>query len=194
MMVNPKLEAGTAEEFVALAKREPGKINFGSGSSSTRISGELLKAKAGIDMVHVPYKSTPLALQDTMSGHVQMCFADPVTGLPQVKAGTVRCLGVGNRGRYKLTPDIPTLIEQGIPDFELMTWTGVLFPKGVPQPAFKTLHDTIVKIITEPSYVERQAGGGSEIAPTTPEEMRQIQIAEIQLYRDMMKAAGIEPE
>ena len=93
----------------------------------------MLKAKAGIDMVHVPYKSTPLALQDTMSGHVQMCFADPVTGLPQVKAGTVRCLGVGNRGRYKLTPDIPTLIEQGIPDFELMTWTGVLFPKGVPR-------------------------------------------------------------
>jgi tripartite-type tricarboxylate transporter receptor subunit TctC len=194
MMVNPKLEAGTAQEFVALAKRQPGKINFGSGSSSTRISGELLKAKAGIDMVHVPYKSTPLALQDTMSGHVQMCFADPVTGLPQVKAGTVRCLGVGNRGRYKLTPDIPTLIEQGIPDFELMTWTGVLFPKGVPQPVFKILRDAIVKTITEPDYVERQAVGGSEIAPTTPEEMRQIQVAEIQLYRDMMKVAGIEPE
>lgn len=194
MMVNPKLGANTAQDFVALAKRDPGKINFGSGSSSTRISGELLKAKAGIDMVHVPYKSTPLALQDTMSGHVQMCFADPVTGLPQVKAGTVRCLGVGNRGRYKLTPDIPTLIEQGIPDFELMTWTGVLFPKGVPQPVFRTLREAIVKTITEPAYVERQAVGGSEITPTTPEEMRQIQVAEIQLYRDMMKVAGIEPE
>lgn len=194
LIVNPKVEAKTAQEFVALAKRQPGKINFGSGSSSTRISGELLKAKAGIDMVHVPYKSTPLALQDTMSGHVQMCFADPVTSLPQVKAGTVRCLGVGNRGRYKLTPDIPTLIEQGIPDFELMTWTGVLFPKGVPRPVFTRLRDAIVKTITEPSYVERQAAGGSEIAPTTPEEMRVIQIAEIQLYRDMMKVAGIEPE
>ncbi len=194
MMVNPKIEASTAQEFVALAKRQPGKINFGSGSSSTRISGELLKTKAGIDMVHVPYKSTPLALQDTMSGHVQMCFTDPVTGLPQVKAGTVRCLGVGNRGRYKLTPDIPTLIEQGIPDFELMTWTGVLFPRGMPQPVFNTLRDAIVKTITEPGYVERQAVGGSEIAPTTPEEMRQIQVAEIQLYRDMMKVAGIEPE
>ncbi len=194
LIVNPKVEAKTAQEFVALAKSQPGKINFGSGSSSTRISGELLKAKAGIDMVHVPYKSTPLALQDTMSGHVQMCFADPVTSLPQVKAGTVRCLGVGNRGRYKLTPDIPTLIEQGIPDFELMTWTGVLFPRGVPQPVFTRLRDAIVKTITEPGYVERQAVGGSEITPTTPEEMRAIQIAEIQLYRDMMKVAGIEPE
>jgi tripartite-type tricarboxylate transporter receptor subunit TctC len=194
LMVNPKVEANTAAELVALAKRMPGKLNFGSGSSSTRISGELLKAKAGIDLVHVPYKSTPLALQDTMSGHVQMCFTDPVTGLPQVKAGTVRCLGVGHRGRYKLTPDIPTLIEQGIPDFDLMTWTGVLFPKGVPQPVFTKLRDAIVKSITEPGYVEKQAAGGSEIMPTTPEEMRQIQIAEIQLYRDMMKIAGIEPE
>jgi len=194
LMVNPKLEASTAAEFVALAKRMPGKLNFGSGSSSTRISGELLKAKAGIDLVHVPYKSTPLALQDTISGHVQMCFTDPVTGLPQVKAGTVRCLGVGHRGRYKLTPELPTLIEQGIPDFELMTWTGVLFPKGVPRPVFTTLRDVIVKTITEPAYVERQAVGGSEIAPCSPEEMRQIQVAEIQLYRDMMKVAGIEPE
>ena len=107
-----------------------------------------------------------------MAGHVQMCFADPVTGLPQVKAGTVRCLGVGSRGRYKLTPDIPTLIEQGIPDFELMTWTGVLMPKGVPQPVFTTLRDAMVKTISEPAYVERQAQGGSEIAPCTPEEMR----------------------
>jgi tripartite-type tricarboxylate transporter receptor subunit TctC len=194
MMVNPKVEATTAAEFVALAKRQPGKVNFGSGSASTRISGELLKAKTGIEMVHVPYKSTPLALADTMAGHVQMCFSDPVTGLPQVKAGTVRCLGVGNRGRYKLTPDIPTLIEQGIADFELSTWTGVMMPAGVPQPTLKTLHETIVKIISEPAYVERQAQSGSEITPCTPEKMRQIQLAEIQLYRDMMKVAGIEPE
>ena len=194
MMVNPKVEAQSASEFVALAKRLPGKINFGSGSASTRISGELLKAKAGIDMVHVPYKSTPLALQDAMSGHVQMCFADPVTSLPQVKAGTVRCLGVGSRGRYKLTPDIPTLIEQGIPDFELSTWTGVMVPRGAPPAVLKTLHGAIVTTITEPGYVERQAQAGSEITPTSPQEMRRIQLAEIQLYRDMMKIAGIEPE
>ena len=194
MMVNPRLEAGTAQEFVALAKRQPGKINFGSGSASTRISGELLKAKTGIDMLHVPYKSTPAALQDTMAGHVQMCFADPVTSLPQVKAGTVRCLGVGSRGRYKLTPDIPTLIEQGIPDFELMTWTGILMPRGVPQPVMAKLREAMLKAITDPVYVERQAQGGSEIAPCTSEEMGRIMVAEIELYREMMKVAGIEPE
>ena len=194
LIVNPKVAANTAQEFVALCKRQPGKINFGSGSASTRISGELLKAKAGIDMVHVPYKSTPAALQDTIAGHVQMCFADPVTSLPQVKAGTVRCLGVGNRGRYKLTPDIPTLIEQGIPDFELMTWTGVMLPAGVPPSVATPLREAIVKTITEPAYVARQAEGGSEITPCTAQEMRHVQIAEIELYREMMKIAGIEPE
>jgi tripartite-type tricarboxylate transporter receptor subunit TctC len=194
MMVNAKLEVQSAQDFIALCKRQPGRINFGSGSASTRISGELLKAKAQIDMVHVGYKSTPAALQDVMAGHLQMCFADPLTSLPQVKAGTVRCLGVGTRGRYKLTPDIPTLIEQGIPDFELMTWTGVLMPRGVPQPILGRLHEAIVQTITEPAYVERQAQSGSEIAPCAPTEMRRIQVAEIQLYRDMMKVAGIEPE
>ena len=106
----------------------------------------------------------------------------------------MRCLGVGSRGRYKLTPDIPTLIEQGIPDFELMTWTGVMMPAGVPPAIMTTLREAIVKVISEPAYVERQAQSGAEIAPCTPEEMRQIQLAEIQLYRDMMKIAGIEPE
>lgn len=194
MIVNAKLEARTAAEFVALCKRLPGKINFGSGSASTRISGELLKAKAGIDMVHVPYKSTPAALQDLIAGHVQMCFADPVTSLPQVKAGTVRCLGVGSRGRYKLTPDIPTLIEQGVPDFELMTWTGILLPRGVPTAIRTKLREAMLNTITDPVYVERQAQGGSEISPSSPEEMRQIMVAEIALYREMMQIAGIEPE
>ena len=154
----------------------------------------MFKARAGVDLVHVPYKSTPLAIQDTMSGHVQMCFADPVTALPQVKAGTVRCLGVGTRTRYRLTPDIPTLIEQGIPDFELTAWTAVMLPAGVPGPIAQKLHEAVVKTITEPRYVESQAATGAEVTPTTPDEMRQVQIAEIKLYREIMKISGIEPE
>ncbi len=194
LLVNPKVEAQTAAEFVALCHQQPGKLNFGSGSTSTRIAGELFKARAKVDLLHVPYKSTPLAIQDTMAGHVQMCFADPTTGLPQVKAGTVRCLGVGTRGRYKLTPDIPTLIEQGIPNFELMAWTAAMLPAGVPAPLAERIHEAVVKTISEPRYVESQANTGAEITPTTPDEMRKIQIAEIALYRDTMKIAGMEPE
>jgi tripartite-type tricarboxylate transporter receptor subunit TctC len=194
LLVNPKVEAKTAAEFVALCRSQPGKLNFGSGSTSTRIAGELFKARAKVELVHVPYKSTPLAIQDTMAGHVQMCFADPTTGLPQVKAGTVRCLGVGTRGRYKLTPDIPTLIEQGVPDFELMAWTAAMLPAGVPAPIAQKIHEAIIKTVSEPRYVESQAATGAEITPTTPDEMRKIQIAEIALYRDTMKIAGMEPE
>ena len=86
------------------------------------------------------------------------------------------------------------MIEQGIPDFELMTWTGVLMPRGVPAPILATLHAAVLKAITDPVYVERQANGGSEITPTSPAEMRRIQVAEIAIYREMMKVAGIEPE
>ncbi len=145
-------------------------------------------------MLHVPYKSTPAALQDTMAGHVQMCFADPVTSLPQVKAGTVRCLGVGSRGRYPLTPDIPTLIEQGIPDFELMTWTGILMPRGVPQPVMAKLREAMLKAITDPAYVERQPRAARKSRPARPRRCGGIMVAEIELYREMMKVAGIEPE
>jgi tripartite-type tricarboxylate transporter receptor subunit TctC len=179
---------------VALARKQPGRLNFASGSASTRMSGEMLKAKAKIDIVHVPYKSTPLGLQDLMAGHVQMMFTDPVTGLPQVKAGTVRCLGTSSRDRYRLTPGIPTMIEQGIEDFELGSWTAVFAPAGLPPAVRDTLQPALVRIIGDPGYVRRQAETGAEVRPTSPEELRRIQRAEIRIYRDVMKAAGIEPE
>ena len=194
LMVHPSVPARDVKELVALARKQPGKLNFASGSASTRISGEMLKWKTGIDIVHVPYKSTPLGLQDLVAGHVQIMFTDPVTGLPQVKAGTVRCLGTSSRQRYRLTPDIPTMIEQGLDGFELGSWTAVFAPTGLPPAVRDKLHAALVQIIGDPAYVKRQAEGGSEIQPTSPDELRRIQLAEIQIYRDIMKAASIEPE
>ncbi|HJQ56806.1 MAG TPA: tripartite tricarboxylate transporter substrate binding protein [Vineibacter sp.] len=194
LMVHPSLPVTNVKELVALAKARPGKLNFASGSASTRIAGEMLKAKTGIDIVHVPYKSTPLGLQDLVAGHVQMMFTDPVTGLVQVKAGTVRCLGATSRERYRLTPDIPTLIEQGIDGFELGSWTAVFAPTGLPAAVRDKLHPALVQIIGDPAYVKRQAENGAEIQPTSPEELRRIQLAEIRIYREIMQAAGIEPE
>src|SRR5690606_30180128 len=108
--------------------------------------------------------------------------------------GTVNCLGVATNERYKLTPDLPTLKEQGIGDFELFTWTAVYLPVGVPRPVYDKIRDTVVEVINDPAYVQRQAGNGSQVRTVSPEEMRRIQLAEIQLYRDLMKGAGIEPE
>jgi tripartite-type tricarboxylate transporter receptor subunit TctC len=194
LMVHPSLPAHDVKELIALAKKQPGKLNFASGSASTRMSGEMLKAKAGIDIVHVPYKSTVLGLQDLVAGHVQMMFTDPVTGLPQVKAGTVRCLGVSSRRRYLLAPQYPTMIEQGLDDFELSSWTAVFAPAGLPPAVRDKLQPALVKIIGDPVYVKRQAETGAEVQPSSPEELRRIQLAEIEVYRKVMKAAGIEPE
>lgn len=194
LLAHPSLEAKTLQELIALAKAKPGKLNWGSGSASTRIAGEMLRSKTGIDITHVPYRSTPLALQDLMAGHLQFSFGDPVTSTPQIKAGTVKCLGVTNNGRYALTPDIPTMIEQGVPGYELSSWTAVFVPKGLPRPVYDKLRAEVVKAIGDPDYVQTQARNGSVVKPTTPEEMRRIQLEEIRIYRDIMKAAGMEPE
>jgi tripartite-type tricarboxylate transporter receptor subunit TctC len=194
LLAHPSLKANTLQELIALAKSQPGKLNWGAGSASTRIAGEMLRAKAGIDVTYVPYRSTPLALQDLMSGHLNMSFGDPVTSTPQIKAGTVKCLGVTNNGRYPLTPDIPTMIEQGLAGYELSSWTAVFVPKGIPRPIYEKLRAEIVKAISDPDYVETQARNGAVVKPTTPDEMRKIQLEEIRIYREIMKTAGIEPE
>ena len=194
LVAHPSVPAKSLPELIALAKASPGKINFGSGSASTHMSGEMLKARAGIDINHIPYRSTPLALQDLLGGHIQIMFADPVTSIPQVRAGKINCLGVATNERYKLTPELPTLKEQGIGDFELYTWTTVFLPVGVPRPVYDTIRTAVVEVINDPAYVERQAKNGAEVRTVSPEEMRRIQLAEIQLYRDLMKGAGIEPE
>lgn len=194
LLAHPSLEARTLQELIALAKARPGKLNWGSGSASTRIAGEMLKAKTGIDVTHVPYRSTPLALQDLMAGHLNFSFGDPVTSTPQIKAGTVRCLGVTNNGRYPLTPDIPTMIEQGIAGYELSSWTAVYVPKGLPRPVYDKLRTEVVRAISDPDYVETQARGGAVVKPTTSDEMRRIQLEEIRIYREIMKASGMEPE
>jgi len=194
LLAHPSLKANTLQELIALAKSQPGKQNWGAGSASTRIAGEMLKAKTGIDITYVPYRSTPLALQDLMAGHLNFSFGDPVTSTPQIKAGTVKCLGVTNNGRYPLTPDIPTMIEQGIPGYELSSWTAVFVPKGMPRPIYDKLRGEVMKAISDPEYIKTQATNGAVVKPTTPEEMRRIQLEEIRIYREIMKAAGIEPE
>jgi tripartite-type tricarboxylate transporter receptor subunit TctC len=194
LLAHPSLEAKNLQELIALAKARPGKLNWGAGSASTRIAGEMLRAKTGIDVTYVPYRSTPLALQDLMAGHLNFSFGDPVTSTPQIKAGTVKCLGVTNNGRYPLAPDIPTMIEQGVAGYELSSWTAVFVPKGVPRPVYEKLRAEVVKAISDPEYIEPQARNGSVIKPTTPDEMRKIQLEEIRIYREIMKAAGIEPE
>src|SRR4029079_6538376 len=128
MIVNPKVEAKPVAEFIALAKKQPGKLTFGRGRSSSRIAGELLQQMANIQVLHVPYKSNPLAITDLLGGQIDMMITDTATGIPEVKAAKVRARGVTARKRTALAPDIPTIDEAGVKGYEMGYWFAAWVP------------------------------------------------------------------
>ena len=122
------------QELIAYAKAKPGELTFGSGSSSSRIAGEMLKTLAGIDMLNVPYKSNPQAVTDLLGGQISLVFADISTTLPQAKAGKVKALAVSSAERTPLAPDLPTMAEAGVPGYDLTAWFAAFVPAGTPRP------------------------------------------------------------
>jgi tripartite-type tricarboxylate transporter receptor subunit TctC len=194
MIVNPKVEAKTVAEFVALAKKNPGKLTFGSGSSSSRIAGELLQQMAGIQILHVPYKSNPLAITDLLGGQIDMMITDTSTGLPQVKGGKVRALGVTAPKRIALAPDIPTIDEAGVKGYEMGYWFAAYVPAKTPAAVVKRLNELLVaatKSATAKSFYEST---GTDPAVSTPDELAKFQTSESQKWGRIVKAAGIVPE
>ena len=134
MVVNPRVPVKTVKEFIALAKRQPGKLTFGSGSSSSRVASELFQQMTGLQLVHVPYKSNPMAVTDLVGGHIDMMITDVVTGLPQVQAGKLRALGVSSPKRLPNVPELPTIAEAGVKGYELTFWFAAYTPAKT-QPA-----------------------------------------------------------
>jgi tripartite-type tricarboxylate transporter receptor subunit TctC len=194
MIVNPKVEAKTVGEFVALAKKQPGKLTFGSGSSSSRIAGELLQQMANIQVLHVPYKSNPLAVTDLLGGQIDMMITDTATGLPQVKAGKVRALGVTATKRSPLAPDIPTIDEAGVKGYEMGYWFAAYVPAKTPPAVVKRLHELLVAATKGPAAVKFYETTGVDAAVSSPEELAKFQGAESQKWGRIVKAAGITPE
>jgi tripartite-type tricarboxylate transporter receptor subunit TctC len=194
MIVNPKVEAKTVAEFVALAKKNPGKLTFGSGSSSSRIAGELLQQMAGIQILHVPYKSNPLAITDLLGGQIDMMITDTATGIPQVKAGKVRALGVTGLKRTPQAPDVPTIDESGVKGYEMGYWFAAYVPARTPPAVVKRLHDLLVAATASASAKSFYESTGVDPATSTPEELAKFQAAESQKWQRIVKAAGIVPE
>jgi len=194
MIVNPKVPAKTVAEFIALAKKEPGKLTFGSGSSSSRIAGELLQQMAHIQILHVPYKSNPTALTDVVGGQLDMMITDSATGLPQVKAGKVRALGVTGRKRMALAPEIPTIDEAGVKGYEMGYWFAAYVPAKTPPAVVKRLHELLVKATASTSAKQFYDFTGTERATSSPEELGQFQRAESQKWGRIIKEANIQPE
>jgi len=194
MIVNPAVQAKSVGEFIALAKKQPGKLTFGSGSSSSRIAGELLQQMAGIQILHVPYKSNPLAITDLLGGQIDMMITDTATGLPQVKAGKVRALGVTATRRSPLAPDIPTIDEAGVKGYEMGYWFAAYVPARTPPAVVKRLHELLVAATKSASAKAFYESTGTETVTSTPEELGKFQSAESQKWGRIIKAANITPE
>jgi tripartite-type tricarboxylate transporter receptor subunit TctC len=194
MIVNPKVEAKTVGEFVALAKKQPGKLSFGSGSSSSRIAGELLQQMAGIQLLHVPYKSNPLAITDLLGGQIDMMITDTATGIPQVQAGKVRALGVTAGKRIALAPDIPTISEAGVKGYEMGYWFAAYVPAKTPPAVVQKLRAALIAATKAPAAVKFYESTGVDPVVSTPEELAKFQTAESQKWGKIIKAAGITPE
>ncbi|MFS2167667.1 Bug family tripartite tricarboxylate transporter substrate binding protein [Variovorax sp. Varisp62] len=195
MVVNPSFPAKSVAEFVALAKKEPGKYSFGSGSSSSRMAGELLQQMADIRLLHVPYKSNTLAVTDLLGGQIHMMITDTATGLPQVKAGKLRALGFSSSARSPLAPDVPTISEAGVKGYEMGYWFAAYAPAKTPPAVVKRLNELLVKAAkSEAAKTAFYEPTGTEVYTTSPEELAKFQAAESQKWGRIVKAAGIEAE
>ncbi|RRH87697.1 tripartite tricarboxylate transporter substrate binding protein [Variovorax beijingensis] len=195
MVVNPSFPAKSVAEFVALAKKEPGKYSFGSGSSSSRMAGELLQQMADIKLLHVPYKSNTLAVTDLLGGQIHMMITDAATGLPQVKGGKLRALGVSSAARSPLAPDVPTISEAGVKGYEMGYWFAAYAPAKTLPAVVKRLNELLVKAAkSESAKTAFYEPTGTEVFTTSPEELAKFQTGESQKWGRIVKAAGIEAE
>ncbi len=184
------------KELVALAKSKPGQLNFASASTGTptHLTMELFKGMSGIDVVHVPYAGAAAATTDLVGARVQMMFNNPVSALPQIKAGKLRALAVTSRKRSALLPDVPTVEEQGYPGFEATTWFGVLGPAGLPKPIVAKLEQDIIDALRAPDVRERLAAQLVEPIGTTSEQFGVIMKAEVAKWEKIIKAANLRVE
>ena len=194
LVLHPDVPAKTVPELITYAKANPGKLSFASGNTSGIVAGETFKRWAGIDLLHVPYKSAPPALNDVLAGRVSMMFTDLTTGQPHVKANTLRALASTRLQRSSLFPELPSLHEAGIANFDMDSWAGLFAPAGTPPDVIARLNAEVRRIIDNPEVKGRIALLGFEAFSSTPVEMAQFAKVQLEKWGKMIKEAGIEPE
>jgi tripartite-type tricarboxylate transporter receptor subunit TctC len=180
-------------ELVAYARANPGKLNFGSAGfgNLTHLSGELLKLKTGIDIVHVPYKGAPEAVSGLLTGQVHLMFGEVAGLLPLVREGKLRALGVASETRNALAPELPTLIEGGLPDFVALTFTGVLAPAATPPAIVAKLNGAINEALALPELRASLQRLGSEIRPGSPADFAAFLARERSKWDEVVRLARI---
>jgi tripartite-type tricarboxylate transporter receptor subunit TctC len=196
LVVSPKLGVKSVGELIALAQQKPGHVNWGSSGigSGTHFAGELFKMKARIDIVHVPYRGSPEALTDTMSGRIHAAMSPMLAATPHIRSGRVLALGVTSPQRLAILPEVPTIAEGGLPGYVYEGWFGVFAPSRTPRAIVNKLAKEIGRIVMLPENQERIARDGSTAKISTPEEFDKRVREEIVMRGKVFKAAGVKPE
>ena len=196
LIVNPGVPANNVQELIALARKEPGKINFASAGNGTtnHLSGELFKSMAKVDIVHVPYRGAGPAMNDLIGGHVQMFFDLMPVVLPQVTTGKVRALGAAGASRASSLPDVPTIAEQGVPGFDASSWYGLVAPAKTPEPVLAKLREEVAKALKTPDMVARIRELGSEPGAAFGKDFAIFMEAEAKKWGEVVRVSGAKAE
>ena len=194
LLVAPNSPYKTLADLLEAARKSPGTINFGSGSSSSRVAGELLTQLAKVKMVHVPYKSNPLGITDLMGSQIDVMFADAPTALLQVTAGKLRALAASGTQRLDAVPNVPTVAEAGVTGYDMSYWTAVYLPAGAKPAVAQRLNALLAKASNAEAVVANRKATSSVPAFSAPEGLAKFQTAESQKWGRVIKAAGIVPE
>lgn len=194
LVINPKLPVNSVAELVAYAKKNPGKLNYASGNSTGIVGGATLAARAGIDIVHVPYKGTPQAMTDVVGGQVDMMFVDVAAGMPFVKSGQMRALAVSTASRSAIVPELPSMSEAGIKDFDLTSWNGYFGPAGLPAEVVTKINAAINQIVNDPQTQAKLAVLGFDAFSGSTQDFNRFVQDQLQLWKRLIQDAGIKPE
>jgi tripartite-type tricarboxylate transporter receptor subunit TctC len=196
LIVHPSVPANNLRELIAYAKSKPGALTFASAGngSVSHLSGELLKAAAGIDLVHVPYKGGGAATADLLSGRVSMMLETIPNALPPVRTGKMKALGVTTRTRSSAAPDLPTFAESGLPGFDVASWTGLFAPAGTPPAVLERLNRETLRITKDPAYLEQLKTMGTDAAASTPEALGKFMREDIARWTEAVKRSGAKVE
>ena len=195
MITQPSLP-GQLQEFIAFAKDKPGALNFGSGGAGTsnHLAGELFNIVTGAKLVHIPYKGVNLAMQDVLAGNVHLVFIGIPAAAPHIKAGKLRALALVAPQRSSALPDVPTVAEAGLRDFEVTTWYGILAPAGTSKNIVSKLNAELVKIMHSPELKEKLGATGTEPLTSTPEEFAAYIKREIAKWGEVIRKAGVKAD
>ena len=194
LVVHPSVPVSSMADLLKLAKSQPKTVTYASGGngSSQHLAAAMFADMTGLDLVHIPYKGSAPAEADLLGGQVNMMFASMVSAMPQVRSGRLKALAVSSERRSAAAPELPTVIEAGVPGYSAVAWAGLLAPKGTPPATVAALNASIIKIMNEPEVKEKLAGLGAEFTPNGPKVFDQFIRSEIARWGDVIRKANLK--